>query len=97
MEEVSAQETQQWARCSGPVFKWLQANVSSYLQSSGSQEYAGTGDGLRLEPHKHVSPQGIVHVVPTMDKNTLASHLNSWNNSEQHLFSIILLYFKITT
>ena len=36
----------------------------TYLQSSGSQVYAGTGDGLSLKPHKHVGPQAVIHVVP---------------------------------
>lgn len=42
----------------------------AYLQSSGSEEYAGTGDGLSLEPYKHVCPQAIIHVVPMKAKRT---------------------------
>lgn len=38
--------------------------TATHLQSSGSQVYAGTGNCLRLKPHKHVGPQAIVHVVP---------------------------------
>lgn len=43
--------------------------VDNHLQGSGSEEYAGTGDGLGLESHKHICPQGIIHVVPIKDKN----------------------------
>lgn len=48
--------------------KKFQVNI--YLQSSGSEVYAGTGDGLSLEPHKHVCPQAVVHVVPTETERT---------------------------
>ena len=51
---------------------WAQAHgrrrPCSYLQRPGGQEDAGAGDGLRLEPHKHVGPQAVVHVVPTSHK-----------------------------
>lgn len=52
---------------------WLRPKIiffSSYLQSSGSKEYAGTGDGFNLESHKHVGPQTVIHVVPVDTKHT---------------------------
>ena len=39
-------------------------STATDLQSSGSQIYAGTGDGLGLKAHKHIGPQAVVHVVP---------------------------------
>lgn len=52
--------------------KWgsCQVNRSNHLQRSGSEEYAGTGNGLSLEPHEHIGPQGVIHVVPIKTKNT---------------------------
>ncbi len=47
-----------------------QATISSYLQSSGSEENAGTRDSLSLEPHKHICSQAVVHVVPKEIKHT---------------------------
>ena len=44
--------------------------VCVYLQGSSSEEDAGTGDGLGLESHKHISPQGVVHVVPMEAETT---------------------------
>lgn len=34
------------------------------LQCPGCQVNAGTGNALWLEPHKHISSQAVVHVVP---------------------------------
>lgn len=45
-------------------------HVVTDLQSSGSEVYAGTGNGLCLEPHKHVCPQAIVHIVPVGTERT---------------------------
>ena len=42
----------------------MQVSTATDLQSSGSQVYAGAGDGLGLKAHKHVGPQAVVHVVP---------------------------------
>jgi len=42
----------------------VRSGGQGYLQSSGSEVYAGTGDSLSLEPHKHVCPQSVIHVVP---------------------------------
>lgn len=44
-------------------------NISVYLQRSCGKKYAGTGNCLRLEPHKHIGPQTIIHIVPIKTKN----------------------------
>lgn len=56
----------------------------THLQSASSEEYAGTGDGLGLESHKHIRPQAVVHVVPTMAKHrqtNIASSLHQGASS----------------
>lgn len=90
MEGVSAGLRTAVNKVPWPVFKRLQANVSSYLQSSGSQEYAGTGDGLRLEPHKHISPQGVVHVVPRRDKTL-------WLHTRTHGATVTSIYLALSS
>lgn len=57
----------QWTKKQN-TFGWN--TVSSHLQSPGSEVYAGTGDGLSLEPHKHIGPQAVVHVVPVRAQRT---------------------------
>lgn len=42
----------------------MRSGWQRYLQSTGGKEYAGTGDHLSLESHKHVGPQAVIHVVP---------------------------------
>ena len=36
----------------------------TYLELSGSKEYARTRYNLWTEPNKHVRPQAIIHVIP---------------------------------
>lgn len=67
-------------------------NISSYLQSSGSEEYAGTGDGLGLEPHKHICPQAVIHVVPMKAKRTHRNKniASSLHKATSHPYSHLL-------
>lgn len=34
------------------------------LQGAGSKVDTGTGDALRLEPHKDICAEAVIHVVP---------------------------------
>ena len=43
---------------------WLPRWPRTDLQRPGSQIDAGTGDALRLEPHKNICAKAVVHVVP---------------------------------
>lgn len=52
------------------VKEQLVDNIKTYLQSSGSEVHTGTGDGFRLEPHKHAGPQAVIHVIPKEKQNT---------------------------
>lgn len=39
-----------------------------YLKHSCSEVNAGTGDGLGLKSHKHISAKAVIHVVPATQK-----------------------------
>ena len=51
-------------------------SYTTYLQGSGSEEDGGTGDGLSLEPQKHVGPQVVVQLVPKTHRSHI---LKRWH------------------